>query len=184
VLAFEPFADNYMVLCKNIDINSLGDRIIPYCIALAGNTELGLLNVASRDMGAALHQFGRRGETSRYWAGENSTFAQGMLGYAIDDFIRQFQPPFPTHLKLDVDGLESQILEGARQMLRDPRLQSIMVELSLSDGSERDYAMAWLSDAGFELVRQGETQKAGDHSAANFFFARRQTSNSLETKRI
>jgi FkbM family methyltransferase len=182
VLAFEPFADNYMVLCKNIDINSLGDRIIPYCIALAGNTELGLLNLASRDMGAALHQFGRRGETSRYWTGETSTFAQGMLGYAIDDFIRQFQPPFPTHLKLDVDGLESQILQGARHMLRDPRLRSIMVELSLSDGTERDYSMAWLSDAGFELVRQGQTQEAGDQSAANHFFARRQAASSFETQ--
>jgi FkbM family methyltransferase len=182
VLAFEPFADNYMVLCKNIDINSLGDRIIPYCMALAGKTELGLLNLASRDMGAALHQFGRRGETSRYWTVGHSTFAQGMLGYTIDDFIRQFQPPFPTRLKLDVDGLEWQILQGSRQTLRDPRLLSIMVELSLSDQAERDHAMAWLSDSGFELVGQGETQEAGGQVAANHFFARRQTAALPETK--
>jgi FkbM family methyltransferase len=174
VLAFEPFADNYMALCKNIDINALGDRIIPYCVALAGNTELGLLNLASRDMGTALHQFGLRGETSRYWAGGKSTFAQGMLGYTIDDFIRQFQPMFPTHLKLDVDGLEWEILQGSGQTLRDSRLQSIMVELSINDHVERDHAMAWLSDAGLELVRQGETQEAAGESAANHFFARRQ----------
>jgi FkbM family methyltransferase len=174
VLAFEPFADNYMALCKNIDINALGDRITPYCVAIAGNTELGLLNLASREMGAALHQFGRRGETSRYWTGTNSAFAQGMLGYTIDDFIRQFQPPFPTCVKLDVDGLEWQILQGSRQTLRDPRLQSIMVELSTSHRAERDRAVAWLSVAGLELVRQGGTQEAGGESAANHFFSRRQ----------
>jgi FkbM family methyltransferase len=174
VLAFEPFADNYMALCKNIDINGLGDRVLPYCLALAGNTELGLLNLASRDMGAALHQFGRRGETSRYCTGGNGTFAQGMLGYTIDDLIRQFQPPFPTRLKLDVDGLEWQILQGAKQTLSDPRLQSIMVELSVSDQAERGHAMAWLSNAGLELVHQGEIQEAGGEMAANHFFARRQ----------
>jgi FkbM family methyltransferase len=183
VLAFEPSADNYMVLCKNIDINSVGDRVIPYCIAFAGNTELGLLNLASRVMGSALHQFGHRGETSRYNGG-NSTFAQGILGYTIDDFIRQFQPPFPTRLKLDVDGLEWQILQGSRQTLRDPRLRSIMVELSLSDQYERGQAVAWLSDAGFELVQQGETQEAGGQSAANHFFARWQTTSRLETQSI
>jgi FkbM family methyltransferase len=183
VLAFEPFADNYTALCKNIDINALGDRITCYCVAFAGNTELGLLNLASRDMGAALHQFGRPGETSRYWISA-STFAQGILGYTIDDFIRQFQAPFPTRLKLDVDGLELQILQGSRQTLRDPRLRSIMVELSLSDQAERDHAIAWLSDAGFELVGQGETQEAGDQSAANHFFARRETANCLETQGI
>jgi FkbM family methyltransferase len=174
VLAFEPFADNYMALCKNIDINALGDRILPYCLALAGNTEFGLLNLASRDMGAALHQFGRRGETSRYCTGGNYTFAQGMLGFTIDDLIRQFQPPFPTRLKLDVDGLEWQILQGAKHTLSDSRLQSIMVELSISDQAERGHAMAWLSNAGFELVHQGEIQEAGGEVAANHFFARRQ----------
>ena len=184
VLAFEPFADNYMVLCKNIDINSVGDRIIAYCVAIAGNTELGLMNVAAPDMGTALHQFGSRGETSRYSTDTISTCAQGMLGFTIDDFIRQFQPPFPTRLKLDVDGLEWKILQGSRQTLRDPRLRSIMVELSLSDAAERDDSLAWLADAGFKLVRQGETQEAGGLSAANHFFAKPQTASSLETLRV
>jgi FkbM family methyltransferase len=174
VLAFEPFADNYMVLCKNIDINSLGERITPYCVALAGNTKLGLLNLASRDMGTSLHQFGDRGETSRYWKGGSSTVAQGMLGYTIDDFIRQFQPAFPTRLKLDVDGLEWQILEGAKHTLGDLRLRSIMVELSIDDQVERDRAIAWLSKAGLELVGQGDMQEAGGQFAQNHFFARRQ----------
>jgi FkbM family methyltransferase len=177
VLAFEPSAANYMVLCKNVEINALEGRLVPYCIALAGSTELGVLNSPSREMGAALHQFGGRGESSRYWDGDTNICTQGMVGFTIDDFIRQFRPPFPTRLKLDVDGLEWPILQGAGQTLRDPRLQSIMAELSVSDEAERDRAIASLSDAGLDLVCRGEIQHAAGEAAANHFFARTRTSN-------
>src|SRR5262252_2032577 len=118
VLAFEPAADNYMILCRNVDMNRLGSHITPYCIAFAGHTRLGLLNLASRDLGAALHQFGERGEVSQ-WNDTANVGTHGMLGFTIDDFVRQFDPPFPNHLKIDVDGLESQILQGAIHTLGD-----------------------------------------------------------------
>jgi FkbM family methyltransferase len=174
VLAFEPSAANYMVLCKNVEMNSLEERIVPYCIALAGTTKLGVLNSPSRELGAALHQFG---EISRYCNGAASTSSQGMVGFTIDDFIFKFRPSFPTHLKLDVDGLEWQILQGARQTLCDPRLQSIMAELSVSDEVARDRTIAWLSDAGLGLVSRGEIQTAGSEAAANHFFARMRESS-------
>jgi FkbM family methyltransferase len=172
VLAFEPSAGNYMVLCRNIHINALDDRIAPYCIALAGSTTLGVLNLSSPDMGTALHQFGLRGEVSRYCNGGAGCYAQGMIGYTIDDFIWQFRPPFPAHLKIDVDGLEWPILNGARQTLLDPRLRSIMAELSVSDQEELECSLAWLADAGFELVARGEIQTNAGQAAANHFFAR------------
>jgi FkbM family methyltransferase len=173
VLAFEPAAENYAVLCNNVEINRLEGCVVPYCIALGGKTELGVLNSPSREPGAALHQFGAPGETSRYSSGTESTCAQGMIGFTIDDFIRLFRPPFPTRLKLDVDGLEWPILQGAEQTLRDPRLRSIMAELPISDEQERSRAVAWLRNAGFDLVLQGEIQESAGETAANHFFARR-----------
>jgi FkbM family methyltransferase len=172
VLAFEPSADNYAVLCKNIEINAFEGRVVPYCVALAGGTQLGVLNSPSREMGASLHQFGNKGEASRYWGGNKTSFAQGVVGFSVDDFIYQFSPPFPTRLKIDVDGLEWPILQGAGKSLRDPRLRSVMAELPLSDTAERDRAIAWLSDCGFELVSQGDLQEGGGQTAANHFFAR------------
>jgi FkbM family methyltransferase len=176
VLAFEPSADNYMVLCRNIEINALERRVVPYCIAFAANTELGVLNSPSREQGAALHQFGRRGQTSRYWDGDTNICAQGMIGFSIDDFIRQFQPSFPTRMKIDVDGIEWSILQGATQTIRDPRLQSIMAELIISDETERERAISFLSDAGFDLVSWGDLQAAGGEAGANHFFARTRAS--------
>jgi hypothetical protein len=35
VLAFEPSADNYMVLCRNVEINAL-ERFVPYCMRSPG----------------------------------------------------------------------------------------------------------------------------------------------------
>jgi FkbM family methyltransferase len=172
VLAFEPSAGNYMVLCRNIQINALNNRIVPYCIAIAGGTMLGVLNLSSHEMGAAVHQFGLHGETSRYWNGGTGGGAQGTIGYTVDDFIRQFRPPFPAHLKIDVDGLEWPILKGARQTLLDPRLRSIMAELSVSDQTELECSLAWLADAGFELVSRGEIQVSAGQAAANHFFVR------------
>jgi FkbM family methyltransferase len=173
VLAFEPSADNYTVLCRNIEINAFEDQVIPYCVALAGGTKLGVLNSPSREMGASLHQFGKRGEASRYWNGGNTTSAQGVVGFSIDDFIGQFRPPFPTRLKIDVDGLEWPILQGARNTLCDRRLKSVMAELPLSDEGERNRAIRWLSDAGLDLLSVGEAQESGGERAANHFFSRK-----------
>jgi FkbM family methyltransferase len=172
VLAFEPSAGNYMILCKNVELNSFESWVVPYCVALAGQTGLGVLNSPTHELGAALHQFGGEGEISRYWKGGKCSCAQGMIGFTIDDFIAQFQPPFPTRLKLDVDGLEEPILHGALRTLRDPRLQSVMAELTISDVVERNRAIACLSDAGFYLVMCGEVQESRGESAANHFFAR------------
>jgi FkbM family methyltransferase len=170
VLAFEPSADNYAILCKNVEMNAFEDRIVPYCLALAGTTELGVLNSPTREKGASLHQFGAKGDVSRYSDGRMNSCAQGMVGFTIDDFIRQFSPPFPTRLKLDVDGLEWPILQGAGQTLRDARLRFVMAELPVSNQEERDCAIALLADAGFTLVQCGATQESGGESAANHFF--------------
>ena len=168
VLAFEPSADNYMVLCRNVTINSLSESISTYCMAFSDDTRLGTFNLASLELGAALHQFGQAGAISR-WSEGGNVGAQGMVGFTIDDFIGMFDPPFPTRLKLDVDGIEMQILEGAQKTLRDQRLRSVMVELSVVDELERDRAIARLSDSGFELASRGAIQVSGQERGAVSF---------------
>jgi len=173
VLAFEPAADNYMFLCRNVAINELFDRVVPYCIAFSGTTALGVLNSHSATIGSALRQFGKRGDVSRYWPTKTGTCAQGMIGFSIDDFVQRFNQGFPSHLKLDVDGLEIDILSGATETIRDPRMRSIMVELSVDDDEERDGATALLTAAGFELASHGEIQESAGARGANHLFVKR-----------
>ncbi len=172
VLSFEPLAANFHVLTNNINLNQLSDLITSYCIAFSGNTRLGFLNMASPEMGAAISQFGRPSEMSQYWDGQTRASMHGMVGFTIDDFVSQFDPPFPNHMKIDVDGLEVPILAGARKTLSDPRLRSLVVELSLSRDRERSEARSFLEEAGFHFISRGVTQGTETESAANHLFER------------
>jgi FkbM family methyltransferase len=172
VISFEPSASNYFVLARNIQLNGLTERVAAYCIALSGTTALGTLNLISPAMGAAMSQFGKAGEISRYWTDHANRVAHGTVGFTIDEFIARFHPPFPTHIKMDVDGLELEILKGARSTLSHPRLQSAMVELSLTHDDERREAMSLIEGAGLRFLSKGEPQGTGTESAANHLFVR------------
>ena len=168
VLAFEPSAANFHVLSRNIELNNLSDRVTAYCVAFSDRTQLGVLNLTVPEMGGALSQFGRLGETSRY-ANDGHSIPQGMLGFTIDEFVARFRPPIPTYIKLDVDGLELPILAGAKEILCDPQLRSLMVELTVTRKSERDEAIELLKSAGLHLVSQGEEQGDTEHGANHLF---------------
>ena len=172
VLSFEPLAANFQVLSRNIDLNELSERVTGYCVAFSGKTQLGVLNMASQSMGAAVSQFGKPGQMSQYWEGRTRAAIHGMIGFTIDDLIAQFDPPFPNYIKLDVDGLELPILEGARETLHDPRLHSVLVELSISRRDESSSALAVLEEAGFQFISRGATQGTESESAANHLFQR------------
>src|SRR5438309_1608661 len=171
VLAFEPSAANFYVLSHNIYLNNLSDRVTAYCVAFSDHTQLGVLNLAVPTMGAALSQFGRVGETSRY-ASNGRSIPQGTLGFTIDEFVARFRPPIPTYMKLDVDGLELPILAGAQEILCNPHLRSLMVELTVTRKSERDEAIELLKGAGLQLVSQGRDQGGGIERGANHLFKR------------
>ncbi len=172
VLSFEPAAANFFVLVRNIELNNLNTRITAYCIALSGASRLGVLNLASVAMGAAISNFGNAGEMSRYWTGDSVNAQHGMLGFTVDDFVAHFNPPFPTHIKLDVDGLEWSILLGATNTLRDARLREAMVELSLTNREERERVIALLEDSGLKFASRGASQGTATQEAANHLFKR------------
>jgi FkbM family methyltransferase len=172
VLALEPAAANFFALTRNVELNGLAALVTPYCVAIAGVTELGVINLDSIDIGAAMSQFGRPGERSRY-SSNPAPPRHGMVGISIDDFAGRFGAPAPTALKIDVDGLEWPILQGGRQTLSRAEVRSVLVELSVSDETERNQAIVWLRDLGLHLSSTGQPQGAAGERAANHLFVRR-----------
>jgi FkbM family methyltransferase len=127
VLAFEPAASTMAALTRNIELNGVSDKVAAYGVALSDQTKLDALYMdsARTEAGHAVHSFGTR----RTVAGSiEGGFQQATIGFTADDFVRLFQAPKPTHVKLDVDGIEAEILRGAAGLMREG-VRELMVEI-------------------------------------------------------
>jgi hypothetical protein len=148
-------------------------RIFALCIAFNDTTRLDSLYMANTHLGGALSSFGE----SVDWKGEyfSVSFKQAMLGFSIDDFVRKFNPLFPNHIKIDVDGIEGKIIKGAEKTLSDKRVKSILVEL---DNSREDYCtevMEAIEKAGMKFIKKQHAPMFdnGEYSAGyNYIFMR------------
>ena len=121
VLAIEPGAANYYLLNKNIEINRLEGRVTALCAAAAGNAGFGFLSLPNTAPGEAFTSYDDKGSGS-------GSFQQGMIGITLDDLSRQGSFPLPTCIKIDVDGIEHDIVRGARGLLRSGQVRSVLVE--------------------------------------------------------
>lgn len=126
VLAFEPSVASCSTLNKNIEINGLADKVLVFPIAFARQTSLDTLNMSKNVDGDVSVQFGR--EVDPFDDPLEVEFRQGAVGFSIDDFADIFSPPMPTHMKIDVDGLEPEIIEGGQRVLSE-YVQSILIEV-------------------------------------------------------
>jgi hypothetical protein len=83
-------------------------------------------------------------------------FTQSVLVFRIDDFRRLFNMPAPAHIKIDVDGAEGEILEGATETLRS--VTSIMIEVEGRNATEAASRIeAPLAAAGLHEVMEVRT---------------------------
>ena len=127
VLAFEPSGSTFSILNRNIELNGVSELVSGYCLAFAGETKLGVLNMAGTGAGRAMHGF--ETEFDQFNRPIETKFRQGTIGFSVDDFVNHFSPPRPTHVKIDVDGIEADILGGGRVTLSDPSVRSMIVEV-------------------------------------------------------
>jgi FkbM family methyltransferase len=173
VLAFEPSPANYFALCRNVAFNEFGERVAAYCIAFNDVTKLDSLNMTTVEIGGALSSFGEtkdfRGETFLPVA------RQTMLGLSVDDFMAYFSPPHPNHIKVDVDGIEGKIIEGASRTLADKRLKSVLIELDESRTDELKKVSGLLSNYGLSLQNRRHSKLVEQSEFAtsyNYLFTR------------
>ena len=153
VVAIEPFPANFASLVKNMVHNGLQDRVIPVPFGLGRTTGLVRYNWASAQPGGALHSFGaivkpRTGQVVAPVAHHHC------VCYRLDDLVKLPDLPFPTHIKIDVDGSELEVLAGAHEVLRDARCQALQIEvIDADDARPRSReVIGLLEGAGFSLV--------------------------------
>jgi FkbM family methyltransferase len=143
IMALEPEFANLHLLRDNIVANRLSDRVEAFALALGAASGLGYLHVRDLTPGAALHS------TNPAAPDGVRSFAcrEGVAIMTMDDFCRE-TGVVPNLVKIDVDGVEADILEGGGQTLRSSELRSILIEAP-EDRNARVRCEEQLQEAGF-----------------------------------
>ena len=126
VFTFEPESQNFSRLVNNISLNELTE-VRPYCIGLGDKSELTVLHLTSLRAGDSQHQVG---ETSDFFDRKFETIKQGCVVFTLDDLCLRYGLPLPHHIKIDVDGLEPQIVKGAEKVLRSQNVKTVLIEIN------------------------------------------------------
>ncbi len=125
VFAFEPEAQNYAELCRNILLNRADGDITAYCAALSDRSaELSRLLLNKFGAGYSFHDFGK---PSRDYAPE-TRFAQGCIGFSLDHLVESGALPVPDHVKIDVDGHEMNVVKGMAGLLARGAPRTLLLE--------------------------------------------------------
>jgi FkbM family methyltransferase len=128
IVAFEPGFNNFAQLCRNVLLNDTAASIIPLAVPLGRDTRLSDFHFGSLTIGAAKNSLGRpvnyHGESFAPIASLRT------VGWSLDELMLAARLPPPTLLKIDVDGLELAVLEGARRLLAAGTLRGILIELN------------------------------------------------------
>jgi FkbM family methyltransferase len=127
IFAFEPSYSTFAALVANVQLNRASERIRTLQLALSNETKLETFNYSSTNAGAAMHGLGQPiDENGKPFA---PAYVQTILAFRMDDLVSQFAISVPNHIKVDVDGAELLVVQGARATLANPQLRSMLIEI-------------------------------------------------------
>ena len=167
VYAFEPAFSNFFPLCRNIELNGLNDVVVPFPIGFGEKRYEADFFLRTTSTGSALHGLDEPNSEGKTF---DPAFKQGISVVSIDEFVRNDNVRFPNHIKIDVDGSEQRIINGAKHIFSDQRLKSIMIEINEDIyGDEIDQ---FITAQGFELTKM---EKWGERNTYNKLFCRKES---------
>ncbi len=151
----------------------LADRVVLHRTAVGSSTGMATINVSARDDSSSLLTIGDRQRAEFPGTGAESTIEVPLT--TLDDALPT-APSRPCLLKIDVQGLELEVLKGAAGTL--PSVDAALVECSFVELYEGQAlagdVIEHLRDAGLELAGVHEVSYSADGTAiqADFLFRR------------
>jgi len=145
IIAFEPGQNAYQRLTENVSLN-------PY-----RNIQTFPVAVSDREGEAVLHVAGDIADSSAslYAAGQTQVRAEVCRTVSLDHFLREEGLRPPDLIKLDVEGAELAVLQGARGLITEspPLLLVEMEEKNLrAAGASREAIRGFLSPYGYRAA--------------------------------
>ena len=154
IYSFEPSVFNLSLLAKNISLNDLSNKVHIIANPLTDKNSFADFNLQSTTEGAALSSFGA--EYGQDGEPLSKVFSYKTCGFSLDYLISQgIIPEQPRLIKLDVDGIEHLILEGAKKTISDPSCKTILIEIHEAFTSSTRKVNEILTQAGFTMIRKG-----------------------------
>lgn len=146
VVSFEPHPRNLERLRENMKMNDISGQVLPYALSDAESTESFNIGEDEPGVGKAALSDRMTGQTSQMRE------VQTIPG---DKLIDQGNVPFPTVLKIDVEGAEARVLRGLQKVLSDPTCRLVYCEIHherLSEfGTDAEEVRGLLEESGFQL---------------------------------
>lgn len=174
VFAFEPEAQNYALLNRNVLANGLNDLVRAYCIALSDARGFDALYLSDLGVGGSCHSYGAALDFNNQ--PRTAPFAQGSVAVTLDEMVECGAVPVPQHVKIDVDGLEHKVIAGARQTLANAAVRSVLIEINtnLDEHWELVDIMLGLGfDYSQEQVARAQRSEGTFKGVGNYVFYRR-----------
>jgi FkbM family methyltransferase len=134
---FEPTPAAYRGLLENIAINDLSSRVTALNIGISDH--VGELRFTT-------------GEATANHVLANEENADRAISVPVRPLDAILQAESPSLLKIDVEGFEAPVIEGARKTLAKPSLHSVIMELNGSGaryGYNEDKILRTMQDFGF-----------------------------------
>jgi FkbM family methyltransferase len=166
VFTFEPESQNFSRLVNNVSLNGFTE-VRPYCMGIGAKSELTVLYLTSPNAGDSQHQVGNK---SDLYDRSFEKITQGCAVFSLDDLCFRHGLPVPQHIKIDVDGLEPEIIRGAERVLKDPGVKTVLIEINKGPEETPDLQRQ-IESLGYTLAGTSKREFRTDKlSARNYIF--------------
>tara|TARA_Y100000590_G_C15744935_1_gene1021618 strand:+ start:1615 stop:2475 length:861 start_codon:yes stop_codon:yes gene_type:complete len=152
VTSFEPSTSNLRVLSRNISINNLNEKITINQIPLNDKKNSNLEMYESEfTEGWSMNTFGQ--PTDYQGRSFKSKQKYKIFGTTIDFLLDNKIVEMPNYIKIDVDGIEHQILKGGLKYLNHKNIKSLSIELNEKYTEQFDHVIKIMKDNNF-IIKQ------------------------------
>ena len=158
IVSFEPSTSNLRCLSRNISINNLQDRIKIFSSPLSNKDHKFLnMNESQFSEGAALNTFGEEFDFEGKKIVSSNRYC--LVGRSINSILEKKILDVPNYIKIDVDGIEHLILEGADKYLNNENLLSLSIEINENFKDQYERTLKIMESFDFKILHKKQNKK-------------------------